>query len=43
MLSTEQLRLLSAECAVTDAENHELIRSTATFMVVEMPKGTSAP
>lgn len=36
-------RLLSAECGVVDAENRILIRSTATFMIVDTPQGSPAP
>jgi acyl-coenzyme A thioesterase PaaI-like protein len=30
--------LLSAECTVVDAENRVLIRTTATFMIVDAPR-----
>lgn len=39
-------RLLSAECTVVDASDRVLVRSTATFMLVDAPKGfeaTSSP
>src|SRR6476619_5459851 len=32
-------RLLSTECTVTDSENRVLIRTTATFMIVDAPQG----
>ncbi len=35
-------RLLSTECVVTDAEHKELVRSTATYMIVPIPKGVAA-
>jgi uncharacterized protein (TIGR00369 family) len=31
-------RLLSAECSVTDADHRELVRATATYMVVPLPQ-----
>ena len=34
-------RLLSSECVVTDAEQRVLVRSTATYMVVPIPKGAA--
>jgi uncharacterized protein (TIGR00369 family) len=35
-------RLLSAECTVVDAENRVLIRTTATFMLVDAPRTSEA-
>ena len=36
-------RLLSAECAVVDAADCVLIRTTATFMLVDAPQSYEAP
>jgi uncharacterized protein (TIGR00369 family) len=36
-------RLLSAECTVLDASDRVLLRSTATFMLVDAPQNFEAP